>query len=93
MSNKSDMGAKNTGAGRPVSNIQVPAQTLKFWQDNYEVGDFTEINIKKSIGRPTIRNAFRGTSSEANIEKITAFYNEREKGKVVIDEKIKLAQL
>ena len=86
-------GVKNRGAGRPVSNIDVPKETLDFWLSSYQVGDFTEISVVKKIGRPTIRNAFRGNSSQGNIDKINTFYKERERGKVVIHEKIKLAQL
>ena len=81
------------GAGRPVSNIPVPEDTLKSWHANYQTGDFTEISEKKKIGRPTIRNAFRGVSSKVVIDKITAFYNDRKKGKTVIHEKIKLSKM
>ena len=84
---------KKRSVGRPVSNIPVPEETLNSWLANYQVGDFTELSEKKKIGRPTIRNAFRGISSQAVIEKITDFYNDRKKGKTVIHEKIKLAKM
>ncbi len=88
------MSKKNIkNAGRPVSNISVPKQTIEFWLGKYQVGDFTEINLKKKIGRPTIRKAFRGNASQKNMDKITEFYKERDKGKRVIYEKIKLAKL
>ena len=81
------------GAGRPFSNIDVPKETKKFWKDNYQVGDFTEISIKKEIARPTLRKAWRGNASASNIEKITDFYKERIKNTAVLEEKIKLTSL
>jgi hypothetical protein len=67
------------GAGRPVSNVKVPKETKKYWDKLYQTGDFTEIHLKKKIGRPTIRKAWYGKgASQENIDKITAFYKERE---------------
>ena len=84
---------KKKSVGRPVSNIPVPKETLDFWSENYQVGDFTKIASAKDVGRPTVRSAWRGISSQENIDKITAFYNDRKKAKVITHERIKLAEL
>lgn len=84
---------KKRTAGRPVSNITVPAATRRFWKRYYQVGDFTEISEKKGIDRPTIRKAWRGNASLSNIEKITDFFVERNKEMVILEEKIKLSTM
>lgn len=80
--------------GRPETCLDVPKETLKFWKSSYDAGDFTKINIEKSIGRPTIRKAWNeGKSSQENIDKITAFYEARKKEQQILEEKINLVQV
>ena len=84
---------KKRKAGRPVSNIPVPKEKLDNWLGLYQVGDFTEISRVKGIGRPTLRNAFRGISALSTIEKIDDFYKKRKADKRLVFEKIKIASL
>lgn len=80
--------------GRPETCLDVPKETLKFWKSSYDAGDFTKINVEKSIGRPTIRKAWNeGKSSQENIDKITAFYEARKKEQQILEEKINLVQV
>ena len=88
------MAKKKRGVGRPVSNINVPKETMKFWKDNYQTGDFSRISAERKIGRPTLRKAWYANGcSQENIDKITAFYTDRLKNTSVIEEKIKLDSL
>ena len=71
----------------------MPKDILKYWKKNYDAGDFTKISAEQRIGRPTIRRAWDGRASLENMDKITAFYKDRERQQEAIKEKIKLHSL
>ncbi len=86
--------AKKLKQGRPESTIVVPKKVHKSWSDSYDAGDFTKIKEVTGISRVTIRRAWNEKrASQVNMDKITAFYDERKRQSQIMQEQIKLAAL
>lgn len=89
-----DTSIKKRRQGRPESCLNVPDDIYAFWEKNYDSGDFTKINLDKKVSRVTIRRAWNERkASQVNIDKITAFYNERVKKQQIMEETIRLSQM